>query len=131
MARIQLTPTARFALAATEFGGRLFAVGGSDGYRTLPVVESFDRAGWRTETPMARPRQLLALVPFAGRLFALGGRGPGPAGAAHAGRDPGDHCPGPGGWSDEIERQPWARHGKYLHSRHIAAAPAVLDAPLR
>ena len=75
-------PTPRFALAAAEFAGRLFAVGGSAGRGPLAVVESFDGDAWITEPPLARPRQLLALVAFGDRLFALGGRGPGPAGAA-------------------------------------------------
>jgi hypothetical protein len=76
-------PTPRYALAAAEFAGRLFAVGGAGVAGTLGVVESFDGTAWTTEPPLAWPRQLLALAVFGGRLYALGGRGP------PAGRGPG------------------------------------------
>lgn len=44
----------RYSLAAAEFAGRLVAIGGSDGYSSLTVVESWaeGESAWRRELPI-------------------------------------------------------------------------------
>jgi hypothetical protein len=44
----------RYSLAAAEFAGRLVAIGGSDGYNSLTVVESWaeGESAWRGEVPI-------------------------------------------------------------------------------
>src|SRR5690242_2245626 len=68
-------PTARGALAATELGGRIHALGGAAS-GPLNVHEVYDPAAdrWSTANPMPTARDHLAAVTFGGRVWALGGR---------------------------------------------------------
>ena len=58
----------------------MFALGGSDGYRSLAAVESLGwgagggAGAWRTEMSLPTARQGLAAVALGGRLLALGGQ---------------------------------------------------------
>lgn len=68
-------PTARGALAATELGGRIHALGGAAS-GPLNAHEVYDPAAdrWSTRNPMPTARDHLAAVTFGGRVWALGGR---------------------------------------------------------
>jgi Kelch motif len=68
-------PTARGALAATELGGRIHALGGATS-DPLNVHEVYDPAAdrWSRLNPMPTARDHLAAVTFGGRVWALGGR---------------------------------------------------------
>jgi hypothetical protein len=73
---IPLMPTARGALAAVEYGGKLYAVGGFDGTADSPAVEVFDPASgtWSAKANLPTPRNHHALALSRMRIFAIGGR---------------------------------------------------------
>lgn len=69
-------PTARGALAVTEFGGMLYAVGGFGEKGNSAAVEAYDPASdrWVPRAPLPTPRDHLAVVTLSGRIYAIGGR---------------------------------------------------------
>ncbi len=69
-------PTPRGALAATEVGGMLVAIGGYDGQGNLAAVEAFDPAQrrWTSWAPLPTPRDHLAAATVDGLVYAIGGR---------------------------------------------------------
>lgn len=69
-------PTARGALAAAVLDGKIYALGGYDGQRSLPVVEVYDPATdtWQATASLSTPRDHLAAVAVDGRVYAIGGR---------------------------------------------------------
>ena len=71
-------PTARTALAAAEVGGKIYAIGGTDGSHFLTVVEEYDPASntWTTKAPMPTARYELAAAEVGGKIYAIGGAGP-------------------------------------------------------
>ena len=70
-------PTARFGLAASVLGNKLYAVGGSDHRQVLNMVESYDPTSdtWTTEAPMPTARGGLAARVAGHLLVAVGGVG--------------------------------------------------------
>lgn len=68
--------TARGALAAAVLDGKIFAIGGYDGRRSLPVVEVYDLATdtWQSGAALATPRDHLAAVTVDNKIYAIGGR---------------------------------------------------------
>ncbi len=69
-------PTARGALAAAWLDGKIFAIGGYDGRRSLAVVEVYDPVTdtWQSVASLSTPRDHLAAVAVDGRVYAIGGR---------------------------------------------------------
>lgn len=69
-------PTPRGALAVTEYGGKLYAIGGYDRAANLGAVEVYDPATdtWSAKAPLPTPRDHLAAVTVGDRLIAIGGR---------------------------------------------------------
>merc|ERR1719469_480853 len=66
--------TKRIAWAATVFGSKLYAMGGSnqfDGF--LNTVEVFDGSGWSSAPSMTTKRVSFAAIEFDSKLFVLGG----------------------------------------------------------
>ncbi len=69
-------PTPRIGAAAAAVGGRIFVVGGRDGFgRTVDKVEIFDIFDntWSTGAPLPLPLQGLSLVSVQNKLYAIGG----------------------------------------------------------
>jgi len=69
-------PTARGALSVTEFGGKLYAIGGYDRKANSAAVEVYDpvRDAWTTRAPLPTPRDHLATATASGKVYAIGGR---------------------------------------------------------
>ncbi len=69
-------PTARGALAAAVMDGKIFAIGGYDGERSLAVVEIYDPATdtWQSAASLSVPRDHLAAAAVDGKIYAIGGR---------------------------------------------------------
>ncbi len=69
-------PTARGALAAAVLHGKIVAIGGFDGDRSLSTVEIYDPASdrWEKAASLTVPRDHLAAASLDGRLYAIGGR---------------------------------------------------------
>lgn len=69
-------PTPRGALAAAVLDGKIFAIGGYDGRRSLAVVEVYDpdTDAWRPGASLSAPRDHLAAAAVGGRIYAVGGR---------------------------------------------------------
>lgn len=80
----------RAFLAAGVVDGTLYAVGGTDGFKSLATVRSFDpREGfWRDRAPMPTPRSHLAVAVANGMVYAIGGAGEGSGAADSMGRVP-------------------------------------------
>jgi uncharacterized protein YaiE (UPF0345 family) len=72
-------PTARFALAVAEVGGKLYAIGGQVSGAGLNTVEEYDPVAniWTTKAPMPTARYGLAVAEVGGKLYAIGGFGNG------------------------------------------------------
>jgi len=69
-------PTARYALAAAEIGGKLYVVGGSNGMAyCLSTLEVYDPATdtWTTKCPMPTERSGLAAAEIGEKLYVVGG----------------------------------------------------------
>ena len=68
-------PTARGALAAVALGGRIYAVGGTNGTDT-GALEVYDPRTdtWQRLRPMPTPRNHIAAVAESGKLYVFGGR---------------------------------------------------------
>jgi N-acetylneuraminic acid mutarotase len=69
-------PTARGALAATEAGGRLLAVGGYESDGNSAAVELYDPQSntWSRRAPLPTPRDHLAVAAIGNRVYAIAGR---------------------------------------------------------
>ncbi|MEK7476011.1 MAG: kelch repeat-containing protein [Candidatus Coatesbacteria bacterium] len=69
-------PTARWAAAAAVAGGKIYVVGGDDGFTELATLEVYDPGSdtWATKAPMPTPRCDLAAVAIGGTVYAIGGR---------------------------------------------------------
>ncbi len=72
----QPMPTPRGALAAAALNGKIFAIGGYDGQRSLGVVEVYypDTDSWQPAAALAVPRDHLAAAEADGQVYAIGGR---------------------------------------------------------
>lgn len=68
-------PTPRHGLAAVALGGKVYALGGSDGQRPSAAVEIYDPASdsWTRGAPLPTPRVFLAAAAVDGRIYAVGG----------------------------------------------------------
>ena len=75
-AEIPSMPTPRGALAAIEYGGKLYAIGGFDGSANSPAVEVFDPSSnsWSQRTPLPTPRDHHTAAVSRSRIFVIGGR---------------------------------------------------------
>jgi N-acetylneuraminic acid mutarotase len=75
-AEIPPMPTARGALAAAEYGGKLYAIGGFDGTANSAAVEVFDPASntWSSRASLPTPRDHHTVALSRSRIFAIGGR---------------------------------------------------------
>lgn len=69
-------PTARGALAAVEYGGKLYAIGGFDGTADSSAVEVFDPASntWSLRASLPTPRDHHTAAVSQSRIFVIGGR---------------------------------------------------------
>jgi N-acetylneuraminic acid mutarotase len=69
-------PTARGALAMTEIGGQLLAIGGYTETGNSAAVERYDPTTntWTAAAPLPTARDHLAVVTVSGRVYAIGGR---------------------------------------------------------
>ena len=69
-------PTARGALSVTEYGGKLYAIGGYDRKANNAQVEVYDpvRNVWSTAASLPTPRDHLATATVGGKMYAIGGR---------------------------------------------------------
>ncbi|GAB6066852.1 kelch repeat-containing protein [Methylothermus subterraneus] len=69
-------PTPRGALAAAVLDGKIFAIGGYDGQRSVAVVEVYDPDvdTWQPVASLSVPRDHLAAAAVGGRVYAIGGR---------------------------------------------------------
>jgi len=69
-------PTARGALSVTEYGGKLYAIGGYDRKANNAQVEVYDsvRNAWSTAASLPTPRDHLATATVGGKMYAIGGR---------------------------------------------------------
>lgn len=74
--RLPNMPTARAALAAGVVGGKLYAVGGSDGSAAMDKLEIYDIATrrWRRGPAFSVAREHLGGAVFGGRFYAVAGR---------------------------------------------------------
>lgn len=68
-------PKPRHGLAAVALGGKVYALGGSDGQRASAAVEIYDPAtdSWTRGAPLPTPRVFLAAAAVDGRIYAVGG----------------------------------------------------------
>jgi len=68
-------PTARYAFASGPVGGRIYAIGGFNGYSVLDVNEEYDPAtdSWATKSPMPTERVALGVGVFGDEIYAIGG----------------------------------------------------------
>jgi N-acetylneuraminic acid mutarotase len=69
-------PTARGALAVTESGGKIFAIGGYGEHGNSGAVEVYDPASktWTARAPLPTPRDHLAVAAVGAKIYAIGGR---------------------------------------------------------
>lgn len=69
-------PTARGALAMTEIGGQLLAIGGYTEGGNSAAVERYDPTtnSWTAAAPLPTARDHLAVATVSGRVYAIGGR---------------------------------------------------------
>lgn len=67
--------TGRYQAGAIGFQGRIWAVGGCDGWNCLTTVEVFDpvTGAWTQGPPLITPRRGAGLQEFRGRLYCVGG----------------------------------------------------------
>ncbi len=69
-------PTARSRMAAVEYNGRIYAIGGIDGSeKVLNTLEIYDPMvnKWVTAVPMPTARYDLAAAEYNGKIYAIGG----------------------------------------------------------
>jgi len=68
-------PTARFNLAASAVGGKLYVLGGVDSSGSLNVVEVYDPIAntWTTAAPMPTARGSFSVAILNGKIYAMGG----------------------------------------------------------
>ena len=68
----------RNRLAAVAAGDRIYAIGGFDGQRNLPVVEEYDPAKnlWERKADMPTARHGHSAVAVDGKILVIGGYGP-------------------------------------------------------
>lgn len=67
----------RYGLAGGTAGGKVYAIGGTNGFKPLSLVRYFDpNVGyWREGPPLTTPRSRLAVAVSGGVLYAIGGAG--------------------------------------------------------
>jgi len=68
-------PTARYAMGVTTLGGKVYAIGGSDGSDPMNTVEAYDPTTntWAAKAPMPTPRLDLGVAVAGGKIYAIGG----------------------------------------------------------
>jgi hypothetical protein len=73
-------PTRRAAFPAVGLFGRVYVLGGTQGFTPLASVEVMSphskEAGWRQETTMPFPRRLFDACALDGKIYVVGGAGP-------------------------------------------------------
>lgn len=69
-------PTARGALGVAAYQGRLYAIGGYDGERSLAASEVYnpETDTWSSVAPLPAPRDHLAVASTGSGIYAIGGR---------------------------------------------------------